>query len=655
MEDSSSPPPDNAFSSSSSSRGGAGGTDDASTTATLQHQQYQQTEAQLQTIAETTKATQPLTHLLEVDDDRLLFGDTAPSRQVATNVTTAIGSAAFSGGGSKSNRKESLSKDPWSSLPDWKVIRNATVEIPLTVNLDESNDIGRFHPGPQTRLSTSTTVPISSSMPQLSARLAATAVTHRNVGHITHDVALQYRHFNGASKTPTTPVVLTTTAGLTTVRNRRRPYVQLQAQFRSQSSPKELKSSNPPTMVMARYTHPSLANPAVKSSPNDVPLMLCVRRPMTMLGGGTLAVQCQPMSLWNISSSSASLMSLGWEAATIHPWRVQLGLRWRRRDEMGEPSVAYNTPLTTTWHWSTTPRLSSRHTLRLTVHSSSDVITSTPRNVGWWPSLSISAHWVQRLRNNLSLGLGLTLPSTTSNNTLSKAQWLVVWQHGDFVLRVPILFDTTGGNAAWWTSVIWASVTPLIHAAVKALWEMTSGRKEPDDATDLVASQQRQRQEYFTVARTRAQQQQALMQRQADVRRRDSGLVIQAATYYLPQSSDPLDKWDVTTAIQFWVTTNGNLELPGGSSKGSLLGFVDLASLSNYNHRSRLSSSPQTNVVDPLFSWSWWTAFGRPRPVLTIETSQPSSPPRLRIVYEYLGQRHEVDIDDTERLVLPGS
>jgi hypothetical protein len=268
-------------------------------------------------------------------------------------------------------------------------------------------------------------------------------------------------------------------------------------------------------------------------------------------------------------------------------------------------------------------------------------------------------HWVQRLRHNISLGLGLTLPSIkrsiSQGSHSNRAQWLVEWKHGDFVLRVPISLDSsTSGSAAWWTSVVWVSVTPLLHAVVMALWEMINDSKLLDDVVDAAAMQQK-RQEYAKAARTSAQQQQVLMQRQADARRRDSGLVIHAATYYIPQSSDPLDEWDVTTALQFWVTSNGALELPGGSTKGSLLGFVDLASLSNKTKRQSNSSSSQTADVESFFSWSWWTAFGRLRPAMAASRTHSQRPPRLRVVYEYRGQRHETTVGDTERLVLPVS
>ena len=586
-----------------------------------------------------TTALEPKWQDDAVDDDNVLEDPVTRNRRLSATVGAT---PSWSRASSQTTTDASL-----SSAASLQVSRHAVVELPLMVVVVSSQDTEsdnnkgnnnhqqqqqvRLQMAPHARLAVQSQIPLGS-LTHWSARVQASAVVRGPNGYTTHDAALQYQlgdvnlkvpvHKNlwsNSIKTTTTPSssssIRTTalslrhtrlTAGLHTVRNRSAVYVGAAATVRPDIHVTVQGGRRQAHVAVRRqYPHGSLS------------------------------------SGWRWSRTTVhtttSGYTLAWSASTIHPWRIQWGWHPSSMDKAAFMS----------WQWSTQPAITAWQRLRLAVGLV---------RPGVW---SIRAALVQPVRRNHYNASNRNKQPTLQGSVAvayqaarGGIQWIFSWQHGDFTVNLPVSWIGADGAKVprisshavldnFVTSLLLASLSKLLQDGIAWLCQLDQV------AATSTASQQEQARQKQQDARTEASQQQALMQRQATSRTRAEqearGLLIHSATYFIQGSSDPNDTWDVTVPLQFWVT-NSTLELPTGS-KRSLLGFVDLVA----TRVEEVTTTPAT-VVPPLFSREWWQGFVHlPLPAARARSAMP----RLRVVYEYRGQRHQVVVADEEKLVLP--
>jgi Domain of unknown function (DUF3395) len=252
---------------------------------------------------------------------------------------------------------------------------------------------------------------------------------------------------------------------------------------------------------------------------------------------------------------------------------------------------------------------------------------------------------------NVPASIGMSV--SYSHSALPRLVWTWTYQHFDCTVRVPIVIGSMNPEwhsmyAVWltlFTQALLDGVT-IMFGLKQAGWSDNQGRGSLARPRRQVLDRQKNREE--------AIQQQQLMRRQAHlnkVREQQrqgedpslSGLVIVEAVYGFEDGTSG-DSFDVTVPLQFWVL-NSTLVLRGGT-KGSLLGFYDL------------SDGPHLPGTRPtaLFSWrKWWSGFCRQ--LHDTDTVEPDTVtrPRLRVLYNYGGESHEIRIRDNEPLIVPPS
>ena len=316
---------------------------------------------------------------------------------------------------------------------------------------------------------------------------------------------------------------------------------------------------------------------------------------------GTISSTCMlPLST---TTTTPLTFSLGMASKTVHPWRINVG--WNQLHSF-------------TWQWHASPKISDYQTLRVAIGQIRH---------GIW---TLSGSFIQKIREKMTFGVAV------SHNGSQGTMWILQWTNGDFSLNVPISFLDFQDM---WASFALVGLTKLVQDAVAMTLRLDKV------ATESLVLERKQAQEKRTSARQEATNQQELMRRQARTRsnseKESNGLIIQSATCFLAESTNPTVSLDVTIPLQFWVS-DGMLELPVGSKK-NLLGFFDIAA----NHDKAKKADLETESI---FSTKWWSGFARKQKRVTRAKAMR---PRLRVVYEFKGRRDEVLIDDEDKLVLP--
>ena len=255
---------------------------------------------------------------------------------------------------------------------------------------------------------------------------------------------------------------------------------------------------------------------------------------------------------------------------------------------------------------------------------------------GWGPGgIKLVARTSRFLSKYCTVGLGLT------HDPYKGLSWLFQLRRGSMKLSVPVLMTTLVNPAYAMKSVYMTCVLGLVD---QALGDFV--RKEVDEAIVKTNSPENRalRKEEMLLEKEKAKrdamQQIGLMEKPAEVKRRQEeenrGLVILSAVYSVAGG----DSINVTTALMFWVV-KGRLLLPS-TTKSSMLGFYDV------RHETPLViESGYVNAC-----WKVWEKLWHKDKKASIA---PVETPNLRIRYRYQCNPYEITIADNEALSLPSS
>jgi Domain of unknown function (DUF3395) len=262
------------------------------------------------------------------------------------------------------------------------------------------------------------------------------------------------------------------------------------------------------------------------------------------------------------------------------------------------------------------------------------------RSCGIW---QVGASLVQSLHSSMAtVGLGVRLYSTRG------LEWVLSWTRGEATVRIPVLVSSGIANVHIGQVLYFGMLSFLIQEAIAEMW----GWKHLDTQKPV-----EKREGSIPVvpkgkARHAAEVQQGLMARQAKRKLRDetdkAGLVIHEATYAVEGG----DSWNVSVPLQFWVNQS-SLTLPP-KPKSHLLGFFDLV----VNETAESSDVAEVGE-QPKHSSPWWKDAWNDLMAHPLATSdRPSATalmpvPTLEVLYEFQGQRYQIQILDGEELVLP--
>lgn len=214
--------------------------------------------------------------------------------------------------------------------------------------------------------------------------------------------------------------------------------------------------------------------------------------------------------------------------------------------------------------------------------------------------------------------------------------WMFSMVRGGVAVRIPISITPRGSVSSLFyilQSTYLSFVSFLVQEAIADLWYPTNGNSL-NQAQLEKESRALQKQK----VRQDAEQQQKLMSRQAENRRKEEtkkeGLVVTKAVYYVQGG----DSWDVTIPLLFW-TFKSSLELQA-ASKSYLLGF--------YNVAADLATTKTTTTNG---EESWWSQYR-----LSSQTKKKAtSRPQLLVHYDFRGISYEVVVADEEPLSLPSN
>jgi hypothetical protein len=327
--------------------------------------------------------------------------------------------------------------------------------------------------------------------------------------------------------------------------------------------------------------------------------------------------------------SNANMFQVNVQSRTVHRWN--LGLGWN--PSLHRPSLSLQL----------TPQLFSPH--RLLRLSASWRAGQQGRPMNW----SLGGTLIQQ--SDSSAAPGSNSSTTRVGVGLSHGKslaWIFSWTQGDFTLRIPIELSSICATA---TNLYWYPVQVLYFSFLSKIIQdvVADVLKVSTDSSDPKVLEQ-QRQLDREKSRQDAAQQQQFMERQAKSRtaaeekRGSDGLVIRKAVYHV----DGGDRWEVTIALQFWVS-DSCLELPASSKRG-MLGFYDVAtSVSTGNQSSLLSKERPRD--------SWWRGFWTLRQSSTSNSKGKSLlatvSAKLSVQYDFAAQSYEITVHDHEELVLP--
>jgi hypothetical protein len=251
------------------------------------------------------------------------------------------------------------------------------------------------------------------------------------------------------------------------------------------------------------------------------------------------------------------------------------------------------------------------------------------------------------LATHPTLGFGM-------EHDISLGTWTWIWewtyQNSTFRVPIPVLRLGSISDPSFYTQKMYYGIySLLVQAMVADLFQDVEEQKKPE--MEDVQNPPTKVHKSISESKTKkeAEQQVALMERVAETKRimesrRDDGLVILRATYWLESQSangqmpGPVLSMDATRQLQFWVT-NGRLSL-SSFPKSSRLGFYSLET------ESQVSAAPK-------FKWDWrvWRRWMR-RNLRRSQQQRPKTP-RLTIRYTNGGYVYEITIGETEALVLP--
>ena len=380
----------------------------------------------------------------------------------------------------------------------------------------------------------------------------------------------------------------------------------------------------------------------------------------------------QGRSSWGIAVSTRDVMD---------PWIVSSRVFWRPVKNQWKSIVSLQSMTTHILRLSLGWTSSTDHTLsfplnmlQLTVDPKLSLTRRAPVSIQYNP---INGSWnanatVQTTRHKPNKKTPFEEPPVTTPSSwrvgiqraLSSWSIIVAWQQGDITLRVPILLGAIAGSGvpskqAPTTDII-ATATPFVVCAIvgvahemisRFIWGDPNRELSPSETSEASPDAS------TTISATKAKQdaaaQQTLMKRQAEARNttevKKNGLVIESALY---QSGDT--SWDVTTPLQFWVSTETSTLSLAAGSKQHLLGFYSLPNPDNNVSEAK----NQTHVNDKQPSIPWWQEYYTPTrqrtsQALPSKDSTEESVPTLLVQYSYQGKAFDTTIGDKEPLNLP--
>ena len=244
---------------------------------------------------------------------------------------------------------------------------------------------------------------------------------------------------------------------------------------------------------------------------------------------------------------------------------------------------------------------------------------------------------------------------------LSRWSVIIAWQQGDVTLRVPIVLGAIAGvsSVADTDSALASSATAFVVCAVvgvaqEMIWKFVWGdSNENRSSSGIPTADATANVETIAKAQRDARAQQTLMERQAEARTatetKKRGLIIKKAFYRLGNIS-----WDVTTPLQFWVSTETSTLFLSAGPKQHLLGFYSLSSNSRItaNATKEGGSDPGNQPRIP-----WWQEFYTPTKHRTRQASSESVAiepmPTLSVQYSWQGKSFDHTIGDDQALSLP--
>jgi hypothetical protein len=329
--------------------------------------------------------------------------------------------------------------------------------------------------------------------------------------------------------------------------------------------------------------------------------------------------------------NNANMFQVNMQSRTVHRWN--LGFGWN--PSLHRPSLSLQL----------TSQLFSPH--RLLSLSASWRAGQEGRPMNW----SLGGTLIQQSDSSAAPGSNSTTTRVGVGLSDGKSlAWIFSWKQGDFTLRVPIELSSVCASA---TNLYWYPVQVLYFSFLSKIIQdvVADVLKVSTDLSDPKILEQ-QRHLDREKSRQDAAQQQQFMERQAKSRtaaeekRGGDGLVIRKAVYHV----DGGDRWEVTIALQFWVS-DSCLELPASSKRG-MLGFYDVTTSVSTESHSKSSLLSKQRPQD-----SWWRGFWTLRQSSASNDKGKSLPAtvsaKLSVQYDFAAQSYEITVHDHEELVLP--